>query len=355
MNSDLVVAIGLAASLMGGCAPSDAGSGTTFLFEGARLILGDGGTIENGAFLVEGDRILEVGSAGEVMAPYGAPSIDLTGKTVIPALIDAHAHLGYEGYTSWGSDNYSRENLIEHLERYAYYGFGAVFSAGSDPEDLAIEIQQAQREGEVEGARFLFGAGMAPPGQGPNNQFLSHALAIAAETGMTVLRGVDSEVKGRASVREVSAKEISFIKIWVDDRGGSQEKLRPEVYRAIIDEARAHGIAVVVHQQNAQDMPDLLEAGVAGFLHGRLGPAMDDGLAAQIRDSGAFLIPNLGLGELRRERVGSDPFLQEATLPAVAARLREAYDARQPVGGGAQQAGGRCSERPRVPQKGNER
>ena len=289
-NRDLFVAIGLAAGLTTGCAPSDSGPapegaaespgasapaqpGATVLFEGARLILGDGGVIENGALLVEGDRILEVGSTGEVTAPPGATAIDLAGKTVIPALIDAHAHLGYEGYTSWGSENYSRENLIEHLERYAYYGFGAVFSAGSDPEDLAIEIQRAQREGRIEGARFLFGAGMAPPGQGPNNQFLPHALAIAEETGMTVLRGVASEEEARTAVREVSAKEIPFIKIWVDDRGGSQEKLPREVYRAIIDEARAHGIGVIVHQQNAQDMPDLLEAGVAGFLHGRLSVA----------------------------------------------------------------------------------
>ena len=105
--------------------------------------------------------------------------------------------------------------------------------------------------------------------------------------------------------------------------------LSREVYRAIIDEAGTRGIEVIVHQQNAADMPDLLEAGVAGFLHGRLGPALDDGLAAQIRDSGAFLIPNLGLGELRRERVGDDPFLQEAVPPEVVVRLGEAYDARQ--------------------------
>ena len=348
-NWDLFIAIGLAACLTAGCAPSDSGPapegapespgasapvqpGAAVLFEGARLILGDGSVIENGALLVEGDRILEVGSTGQVTAPPGATSIDLAGKTVIPALIDAHAHLGYEGYTSWGSENYSRENLVEHLKRYAYYGFGAVFSAGIDPEDLAIEIQRAQREGEVEGARFLFGAGIAPPGQGPNNQFLPHALAIAEETGMTVLRGVASEEEARTAVHEVSAKEIPFIKIWVDDRGGSQEKLPREVYRAIIDEARAHSIGVIVHQQNAQDMPDLLEAGVAGFLHGRLSVALDDGLAAQIHDSGAFLIPNLGLGELRRERVGDDPFLQEAVPPEVVVRLGEAYEARQQAG-----------------------
>jgi imidazolonepropionase-like amidohydrolase len=355
MNWGVVFAFGLAAALTAGCAPSDSDPGSaTLLFEGARLVLGDGRTIENGALLVDGDLILEVGSNGEITAPPGATTIDLAGKTIIPALIDAHAHLGYEGYTSWGSQNYSRENLIEHLERYAYYGFGAVFSAGSDPEDLAIELQRAQREGEVGGARFLFGAGMAPPGQGPNNQFLVHALAIADETGMTVLRGIASAEAGRASVREVSAEGIPFIKIWVDDRGGSQEKMPREVYRAIIDESRTHGIEVIVHQQRAQDMPDLLEAGVAGFLHGRLGPALDDGLAAQIRDSGAFLIPNLGLGELRRERVGGDPFLQEATLPEVSARLREAFDARARAGGtgertadAAQQAAANAAQRER--------
>lgn len=347
VSQKLIAALCLAGSLIGGCAPSDSQPGTTLLFEGARLILGDGGVIENGAFIVEGGRILEVGNTGEVTVPPGATSIDLAGKTVIPALIDAHAHLGYEGYTSWGSENYSRENLIEHLERYAYYGFGAVFSAGSDPDDLAIELQRAQQEGEVEGARFLFGAGMAPPGQGPNNQFLGHALAVAETTGMTVLRGISSEEEGRAAVRDVSAKEIPFIKIWVDDRGGSQKKLPRDVYRAIIDEARAHGIEVIVHQQNAQDMPDLLEAGVVGFLHGRLSSALDDDLAAKIHDSGAFLVPNLGLGELRRERVGADPFLQEATPPEVVARLVEAFDEQQQRGGAAQGATANAAERER--------
>ncbi len=357
---DLIVATGFVAALMAGCAPPDSapepevgssfgttpGSGGALLFQGARLILGDGNVIEDGALLVEGDRILSVGRTGEVSAPVGATSIDLAGKTVIPALIDAHAHLGYERYTSWGSQNYSRENLIDHLDRYAYYGFGAVFSAGSDNDDLAIELQQAQRDGDVDGARFLFAAGMAPPGQGPNNQFLRHALAIADETGMTVLRGAATEAEGRAHVREVAAKEIPFIKIWVDDRGGSQEKLEPAIYRAIIDEARDSDIEVIVHQQTAQDMPDLLEAGVAGFLHGRLGPTLDDQLAAQIRDSGAFLVPNLGLGELRRERVGADPFLQEATPPAVAARLRESFDALG-VGAGASGAAAAASQRER--------
>ena len=73
--------------------------------------------------------------------------VDLAGRTLMPAMIDAHAHLGYEGYTSWRGENYTRENVVDHLNRYAYYGFGAVFSTGTDPDDEAITaILSAIRE-----------------------------------------------------------------------------------------------------------------------------------------------------------------------------------------------------------------
>ena len=68
----------------------------TMLFEGARLIAGDGRpAVENSTFVVEGSRITQVGTLGSVRKPDGAMVVDLKGKTVIPALIDAHSHLGY--------------------------------------------------------------------------------------------------------------------------------------------------------------------------------------------------------------------------------------------------------------------
>src|SRR5271169_1617688 len=79
----------------------------TALFEGARLINGEGGApIENAAFIVEGGRFTAVGRSGELALPAGAARIDLTGKTVIPALIDAHVHMGYRKGLSFGPDNY---------------------------------------------------------------------------------------------------------------------------------------------------------------------------------------------------------------------------------------------------------
>lgn len=325
--------------LLAGCAsPGGSGAGEATLFEGARLILGDGRVIEDGALLVEGARIRRVGVSGRVDAPADAAVVDLTGKTVIPALIDAHAHLGYEGYTGWGASYYSRDNVIDHLERYAYYGFGAVFSAGTDPDDLALGIQRDQGLGLVGGARFLFAAGVGPPGQGPNNAFLPHTRAVAAKTAMTVLRAVSTPTEARSMVRQVSAKGIDFVKIWVDDRGGSQTKMQPLAYRAVISAAHSQGLRVFVHQQRAEDMPDLLDARVDGFLHGRFGPALDEGLAKRIHDQGVFVVPNLGLSELRRERIADDPFLRETLPDAVVERLGDAFDARAAEGPGADQS-----------------
>src|SRR3954454_21911253 len=70
-----------------------AGQARVTLFEGARLIVGDGQVIENGAFTVAGNQFGTVGRTGEVVASAGANRVALTGKTVMPAIIDTHTHL----------------------------------------------------------------------------------------------------------------------------------------------------------------------------------------------------------------------------------------------------------------------
>lgn len=291
------------------------------LLDQLRVIVGDGSVLTDAAVLLAGDTIVAVGASADMDIPADTRRIDLPGKTLLPALIDAHAHLGYEGVSSWGAQNYTRDNVIGQLNRYAYYGFGAVFSAGSDPDALALEIQRQQSEGEAEGARLLFAAGMAPPGQGPNNQFLLETLAVEQRTGNTILRGLVSAEQAREAVQAVAAQGISFIKLWVDDRGGSQEKLRPEIYRAAIAEARRLGIVAVVHQQYAEDMPDLIAAGVRGFLHGRLESGFTEAIAIAAQQNNVFIVPNLGLAELRREAIGEDPFLSQTLPAAVIQRL----------------------------------
>ncbi|MEX2129992.1 MAG: amidohydrolase family protein [Pseudohongiellaceae bacterium] len=292
-------------------------SATHILLDQLRVIVGDGSVLTDAAVLFSGDTIVAVGDSDDMDIPANTTRIDLSGKTLLPALIDAHAHLGYAGVSSWGAQNYTRDNIIEQLNLYAYYGFGAVFSAGSDPDVLALEIQRQQEAGEADGARLIFAAGMAPPGQGPNNQFLVETLAVEQQTGTTILHGLANEAQAREAVQAVADQGIRFIKLWVDDRGGTQEKLSPAIYRAAIAEARRLGIAAVVHQQFAEDMPDLITAGVRGFLHGRLENGFTAEIAIAAQQNNVFIVPNLGLAELRREAIGEDPFLSQF-LPAEA-------------------------------------
>src|SRR5262245_51096999 len=78
------------------------------VFEGARLITGDGRPpIENSAFLVENGRFTRVGRKDDVRPPANAARVDLAGKTVIPALIDAHSHIGYMRDLTSGPESYT--------------------------------------------------------------------------------------------------------------------------------------------------------------------------------------------------------------------------------------------------------
>ena len=118
---------------------------------------------------MQNGRITAVGVKGAVPVPAGAAHVDLTGKTVMPAMVNAHVHIGYEGYSSWGAANYTPQNVLDHLQREAFYGVGATQSVGSSPTDAALQFQQDQQAGKFPPAsRFFFMPGMAPPNGGPD-------------------------------------------------------------------------------------------------------------------------------------------------------------------------------------------
>src|SRR5262249_12373153 len=115
--------------------------GVAVLYDGARLIIGGGSPpVDDGTLVVENGRITAIGRRGNVTPPKGAQRVDLAGKTVMPAMVNVHVHIGYEGYTSWGAANYTPQNVLEHLEREAFYGVGVTQSVGSSPTDASIQF-----------------------------------------------------------------------------------------------------------------------------------------------------------------------------------------------------------------------
>ena len=304
--------------------PDPAGSGAAVrLFTGGRVIVGDGRVIEDAAFLVRGDVIARVGNAGEVPAPPEAVIVDLSGRTVMPALVNTHAHLGWERYTSWGSESFTRENLVDHLHRHAYYGVGTIISTGSDLEEIALEVRQAQRVGEVEGARYLVSPGMGIPGGGPNPRFTNDA-------GWWGLHGVSSPAEAREVVRAEAARGIRILKIWVDardERRGARVKLHPDIYAAILDEAQVRDIRVIAHATTLEDHKRLIAAGARRFIHMPYDVAVDDEYLELVAARNVFIVPTIGMVTRRepyRRPVYEDPFFQEQVPEEVVAMLRDA-------------------------------
>jgi imidazolonepropionase-like amidohydrolase len=297
-------------------AQPSAQSGGTTLFVGARLITdGDRPPIENSAFLVENDRITRVGTSAEVQAPAGAARVDLTGKTVMPAIVNAHVHVGFQRDITFEKANYSRESIVHQLRQYAYYGVAAVLTAGTDDGDVSYDL----RSNPVPGAALLrtSGRGFAAPNAGPGGAAMRDSAY-----------GVTTEAEARKYVQELAARKPDFVKIWVDDRGGSVVKLAPNLYRAIIDEATKHGLRVMAHVFYLTDARDLVEAGVSGFLHSVRNAEMDDALVARMKEKNVFITPNLsinGRGALRQQPPWfEDPILAEVFSAAAIARPRTA-------------------------------
>jgi imidazolonepropionase-like amidohydrolase len=272
----------------------------TALFEGARLIDGEGGApIENAAFMVEAGRFTAVGRSGALTAPAGTTRIDLAGKTVIPALIDAHVHMGYRKGLSFGQDNYTRENLLDTLNRFAYYGVAAILETGTARSDLAYQL----RAEAPPGALFrTAGRGFGMPGAGPGGPMRDSAY------------GVTSEAEARADVQELTDKKVDMIKIWVDDRNGTVEKLKPNLYRAIIDEAHKHNVHVLAHIVDLADVKDLLRAGVDGFAHMIRDRDIDDELLGLLKARPNVFFQQTLWGERRAIYASKPAWLEEPLL-----------------------------------------
>src|SRR6267143_4267980 len=295
----------------------------TVVYEGGRLIIGDGSApIEGGSFVVQNGRITAVGRKDAVTVPAGAARVDLTGKTVMPGMIDVHVHIGYEGYTSWGAENYAPQNVLDHLQREAFYGVVATQSVGSSPTDPSIQFRQDQQAGKFPPAsRFFFMPGMAPPNGGPD------AVLLTGTTALHAVYEVSTAQEARAAVQTMAGRKLRSVKIWVDDRRGTYPKMTPEVYNAVIDEAHKHRMLVNAHATTLPDQKAVVRAGADVLVHMVQGEKLDDEYLALLKEKKPYWATVIGLGD-RPGVCENDPFFEEALPAKVVSTIRATVEAR---------------------------
>ncbi len=274
-------------------------------FTGATLWDGTGmGVVEDAVLVVRGGRVEGVGAAGEVAIPDDARRHDVTGRWIVPGLINAHGHVGEARGMESGAAAHTRENILDQLHLYARYGVTTVVSLG-EPGFEGVGVAREQRE---------------PAGAGR----LDRARLFVAGTVMNP----SSPDEARAQVEERVRQGVDWAKIRVDDGLGAREAMPPEIYGAVAEAAQEAGLPLTVHIYRLEDAKGVVLAGADVVGHSVRDRAVDPDLIALMMDRGVCLHPTLTRevsAYVYRSRPDffDDPFFLRSADPEVLARLQE--------------------------------
>ena len=271
----------------GGCTTREPPAGTApvstaLVLRNFTLIDGNGGApIANAALVMDEGRIRWVGLSTDLQAPSGAPVQDLTGKFIMPGIINLHGHVAEsDGITQNPKGLFTRENVSAHLKLYASYGVTSVASMGTDQE-LVYQIRDEQRAGRPAEARiFTAGRGFTAKGGYPTQP--GGVPGVPYEE--------DDPVQAAADVTDLAAHHPDVVKIWVDDGFGVMPKMSAGVSTAIIEGAHAHSLKAVAHIFYRQDARGLVDAGLDGLIHSVRDQPMDEALLSAMKAHGTWLV-----------------------------------------------------------------
>lgn len=243
-------------------APVDA---QTTAFVGGRIIDGTGQTIESGTVVVRDGVVADIGPTASVRVPDGAARVDVTGKTLMPGLVNAHGHLSAVDGLKSGAQYYTRDGLVRQLRAYATYGVTTVFSLGDDqPDAFTLRAEQTT----------------APPGR-----------ARVYVAGPIVFE--QTADAARASTDKVVALKPDLIKIRVDDNLGSSRKMPEEAWRATLERAKAAKLKLAAHIFYLSDAKALAEAGTEFIAHSVRDAPVDAAFLAAMKKTNACYCPTL--------------------------------------------------------------
>jgi imidazolonepropionase-like amidohydrolase len=271
---------------------------------------GSGRLLTDQTVIIRGERIVEVGPAGNVPIPSGAELIDLRQATVLPGMIDAHTHLFLTGESGGRYD----EQLLK--ESWQYRTIEAVVNAKKDLEAGFTALRDLETEGAMYSdvdVRKAIDRGLIP---GPRLQVATRALST---TGGYALEGyspevmvpsgvqvVDSPWAARQAVREQIKYGADLIKVYSthrfrftpDGRLDSIPTFTLEELQAIVDEAHRLQVKVACHAYGGAGLRNGIEAGVDSIEHGL---DLDDSSLQEMVRKGIYLVPTLYVYEVEPE------------------------------------------------------
>ena len=255
----------LAGALSSSRPAAQAPAGGVTALTGARVIDGTGAApLESATILVRDGRIDAVGAASAVRIPDGAVRVDLTGKTVMPGMINAHGHVqkGFNNSTPISI----REDLTRRLRMYSAYGVTTVVNLGANPDDEVetIRLRDEQHTPGLDRARVY-------------------------TSGGSVRRWKTPE-EARKDVDRVVGLKVDVVKFHFDD---PPNNMAPEVWGAIVEQAKQRKMRVVPHIFYLRDAKAAVLKGVDALGHSVRDQDVDQELIAAMKARNVGYIPTL--------------------------------------------------------------
>lgn len=301
----------------------------TTIFRGAKIIVGDGRTVHDRADLVvTGSVIADIREVGDQCGRTvrDAVVVDCRGLTIMPAIVSPHGHIGYMRGTSSDAENFSKENILDHLLRLAYHGISTFQSLGTDRDGLELAVRDEQRSDPAarSGLATLLsaGSGLVAPTPGSVNGGPFFAAEAVHET--------TSPEDATEFVRYLASRKVDMVKFWVDDRGGSKAKLSPDIQRAIVSETHRHGIKAAAHIYTIDDAKSALRAGADVLAHMPRSAKPDSELIDMLLEQETAVFTSISIQSPMATDWLDDPLVQD-TIPAAAiAQLRTQIETQAP-------------------------
>ena len=267
---------------------------------GGRLIDGTGRPpIPNATVLVNDQgRIEAVGAQGSVALRPDCPVIDITGRSLLPGLIDCHDHLtsfGYDLIGRWGrAEPRSARTLrvANVMEETLLSGYTAIRDCGW----LDVGYKEGVDQGIVPGPRLQIATSPLSPTQGTQDRSSPSGHHQPTSSDPNLPKGIaDGPNEVRAMVREVVRVGADFIKFFNtgfgrETQNGTTRSYTAEETQALVDEAHIHGKAVACHALGGAGLRTAIEAGVDSVEHGCLMGSEPD-LLKMMADNGSYLVP----------------------------------------------------------------
>jgi imidazolonepropionase-like amidohydrolase len=289
-----------------------------------RIIDTDAGSVvSDRAVLIEDDRIVDVVATADV--PDGPRRIDLSGHTLLPGLLDMHAHLAGEeeqgqGYAALVMRNGAQEAIagVRNARLILEAGFTTVRDVGSFRAFTDVAIREGIEAGWVTGPRMLCaGCYVTCPGGGGDITGLAVDMdqVVPTELRFGVTSGVDQM---RANVRRIIARGADLIKIIATGavltsgtNPGAPEFTEDEL-RAAVEECELLGAHVAAHAHGPEGIMRASRAGVRSVEHASL---IDDEALALVVENGTYLVIDISDGDHMEEegpKIGySDEVMQK--------------------------------------------